>query len=69
MCIDSLGAKKEVCGGRLEWHATIPLSAALLLGIRNQPVAAAVHTSPARPLGGIVLQPVYLVAMFGGVIG
>lgn len=27
VCIDTLGAKPEVCDGRLEWHATIPMSA------------------------------------------
>ena len=27
LCIDTLGSKPEVCDGRLEWHATIPMSA------------------------------------------
>lgn len=27
VCIDTVGAKPSVCGGRLEWHATIPSSA------------------------------------------
>ena len=26
-CIDTVGAQPAVCGGRLEWHATIPMSA------------------------------------------
>ena len=27
VCIDTVGARPEVCDGRLEWHATIPMSA------------------------------------------
>ncbi|MGY8826146.1 MAG: AAC(3) family N-acetyltransferase [Candidatus Latescibacterota bacterium] len=27
VCIDTVGIKPAVCGGRLEWHATIPMSA------------------------------------------
>jgi aminoglycoside N3'-acetyltransferase len=27
VCMDTLGSKPEVCDGRLEWHATIPMSA------------------------------------------
>ena len=27
VCLDTLGSKPEVCDGRLEWHATIPMSA------------------------------------------
>ncbi len=27
VCIDTVGSKPEVCDGRLEWHATIPMSA------------------------------------------
>ena len=27
VCIDTVGCKPEVCDGRLEWHATIPMSA------------------------------------------
>ncbi|MEW6751187.1 MAG: AAC(3) family N-acetyltransferase [Candidatus Latescibacterota bacterium] len=27
VCIDSVGARPPVCAGRLEWHATIPMSA------------------------------------------
>ncbi|MBI2504793.1 MAG: DUF4910 domain-containing protein [Candidatus Latescibacteria bacterium] len=27
LCIDTLGSRPEVCDGRLEWHATIPMSA------------------------------------------
>ena len=27
VCIDTLGSKPKVCGGRLEWHSTIPMSA------------------------------------------
>ncbi|MFA6111199.1 MAG: AAC(3) family N-acetyltransferase [Candidatus Latescibacterota bacterium] len=27
VCLDTLGARSAVCDGRLEWHATIPLSA------------------------------------------
>lgn len=27
VCIDTIGSKPEVCDGRLEWHATIPMSA------------------------------------------
>lgn len=27
VCIDSVGARPEVCGDRLEWHASIPMSA------------------------------------------
>ena len=27
VCIDTVGSKPKVCGGRLEWHATIPMSA------------------------------------------
>ena len=27
VCIDTVGSRPEVCDGRLEWHATIPMSA------------------------------------------
>ena len=27
VCIDSVGSRPEVCGGRVEWHSTIPMSA------------------------------------------
>ena len=27
VCIDTIGSRPKVCGGRLEWHATIPMSA------------------------------------------
>jgi len=27
VCIDTVGSKPSVCGGRLEWHSTIPMSA------------------------------------------
>ncbi len=27
VCIDTIGSKMSVCGGRLEWHASIPMSA------------------------------------------
>jgi aminoglycoside N3'-acetyltransferase len=27
VCMDTLGSKPEVCDGRMEWHATIPMSA------------------------------------------
>jgi aminoglycoside 3-N-acetyltransferase len=27
VCLDTLGSKPEVCDGRMEWHATIPMSA------------------------------------------
>lgn len=36
VCIDSLGAKTEVCGGRMEWHATIPLSAGFVERVGEQ---------------------------------
>src|SRR5438552_17754179 len=28
--VDTVGAKPEVCNGRLEWHATVPMSAGLV---------------------------------------
>ena len=27
VCIDTVGSKPSICGGRLEWHSTIPMSA------------------------------------------
>ena len=30
VCIDTVGIRPDVCGGRLEWHATIPMSAAFV---------------------------------------
>lgn len=30
LCIDSIGCKPQLCGGRLEWHATVPMSASFV---------------------------------------
>jgi len=45
VCIDSLGARPEVCGGRLEWHATIPSSAGFVDWVGERVLRAALRRS------------------------
>lgn len=49
--------------------ALLVIAALALLGLRNEPVTDERHgEDPARPLARVVLQPLYLVALGGGVV-
>jgi len=43
VCIDTVGIKPAVCGGRLEWHATIPMSAGFVDRIGARILGAALR--------------------------
>ncbi len=43
VCIDTVGARPEVCDGRLEWHATVPMSASFVDHLGEAIVRAALR--------------------------
>lgn len=43
VCIDTVGARPELCGGRLGWHATVPGSASFVDEIGAAMIAAALE--------------------------
>ncbi|MFH1567585.1 MAG: AAC(3) family N-acetyltransferase [Gemmatimonadota bacterium] len=52
VCIDTVGARPAVCGGRLEWHSTIPMSAGFVDWIG----AAVLRATLRRHSGGYRLR-------------
>jgi len=43
VCIDTIGSRPQVCDGRLEWHATIPMSAGFVDRVGEAVIRAAVR--------------------------
>lgn len=45
VCIDTLGTRPEFCGGRLEWHNTIPMSAGFVNWVGERVLRSALRGS------------------------
>ena len=43
VCVDTVGSKPAVCNGRLEWHATIPMSAGFVDWIGEKILRSTLH--------------------------
>ena len=65
VCIDTIGSKPEVCDGRLEWHATIPMSA----GFVDRVGAAIVRSGVRRHQPGYRVCPANFMSTSDTLIG